>query len=101
MAFAIPLDPTAATDLAAQGLEYRTLDHDDRDAVHGWIEADFRGFHHARPTDAERDHDLRVLADRLVHGVYDPDVTDPAVPVATVSAWPTGLSVPGGRSVDA
>lgn len=101
MPFAIPLDPTAVTDLAARGLEYRTLDHDDRDAVHGWIEADFRGFHHARPTAAEREHDLAVLADRLVHGVYDPDVTDPVIPVATVSSWPTGLSVPGGRNVDA
>jgi predicted acetyltransferase len=101
MSFAIPLDPTATTELAARGLEYRVLDHDDHDAVHGWIDADFRGFHHARPSAAERAHDLGVLADRLVHGVYDPDVTDPGIPVATVSAWPTGLSVPGGRSVDA
>ncbi len=42
-----------------------------------------------------------MATERRVHGVYDPQAADPAVPVATVDGWPTGLSVPGGRSVDA
>jgi predicted acetyltransferase len=97
----IPVDPEASADLAAKGLEYRVLDPTDTATIDGWIEADFRGFHHARPRTVERDHDRMVLADRRVHGVYDSGVAEPNVPVATVSSWPTGLSVPGGRSVDA
>ncbi len=97
----IALDPGASATLAARGLEYRVLDQSDRGALEAWIEADFRGFHQARPRPVEREHDLGVLADRSVHGVYDGGVAEPRVPVATVSSWPTGLSVPGGRSVDA
>jgi predicted acetyltransferase len=98
---AIPVDPAAAADLAGQGLAYRVLDPSDANALDGWIEADLRGFHHARPRAIDRDFERAVLAERRVHGVYDGAAADPNVPVATVSSWPTGLSVPGGRSVDA
>ncbi|WP_448003547.1 GNAT family N-acetyltransferase [Agromyces bauzanensis] len=97
----IPIDPAAAAALARHGLEYRLLDPDDHDAMQAWVEAEHRGFHHARPRDVEREYGLAVAAERRVHGVYDPQAADPAVPVATVDGWPTGLSVPGGRSVDA
>jgi len=69
--------------------------------MHAWIEAENRGFHHGRPRDVDLAHDLSVASERRVHGVYDPTAVDPHVPVATVDGWPTGLSVPGGRSVDA
>ncbi|WP_448809062.1 GNAT family N-acetyltransferase [Agromyces bauzanensis] len=97
----IPVDPAASEALARHGLEYRLLDPDDDAAMRGWVEAEHRGFHHARPRDVDRAYDLAVASERRVHGVYDPQAADPSVPVATVDGWPTGLSVPGGRSVDA
>jgi predicted acetyltransferase len=97
----IPVDPAASTALARHGLEYRLLDPDDRPAMLAWIEAENRGFHHGRARDVDRDYDLSVASERRVHGVYDPAAAHPEVPVATVDGWPTGLSVPGGRSVDA
>lgn len=97
----IPVDPAASAALARHGLEYRLLDPDDRDAMRAWVEAENRGFHHARPREVDRAYDLAVAAERHVHGVYDQAAAHPAVPVATVDGWPTGLSVPGGRSVDA
>lgn len=96
-----PVDPAATAALARHGLEYRLLDPADLEAMHAWIEAENRGFHHGRPRDVDRAHDLSVASERRVHGVYDPTAVDPHVPVATVDGWPTGLSVPGGRSVDA
>ncbi|MGW9630709.1 GNAT family N-acetyltransferase [Agromyces sp. NPDC055520] len=96
-----PADSTALATLAARGLDYRLVDTSDAAAATAWVEADFRGFHHARPRQVDLDYDLAVLADRRVHGVYDSTIIDPAVPVATVSSWPTGLSVPGDGSVDA
>ncbi|MGH3705744.1 MAG: GNAT family N-acetyltransferase, partial [Agromyces sp.] len=96
-----PADTAALATLAARGLAYRLVDTADTAAASAWVEADFRGFHHSRPRQIELDHDLGVIAERRVHGVYDSTIVDPAVPVATVSSWPTGLSVPGGRSVDA
>ncbi|MDQ0895131.1 GNAT family N-acetyltransferase [Agromyces ramosus] len=98
---AIPVDPAASADLAAQQLEYRVLDPADTTALDAWIQADVRGFHHSRPRPPELEYDRRVMAERRVQGVYDAAAADPITPVATVSSWPTGLSVPGGRSVDA
>ncbi|KRC59058.1 hypothetical protein ASE14_14790 [Agromyces sp. Root81] len=96
-----PADSEALAALAARGLDYRLVDTTDVAATSAWVEADHRGFHHSRPRQIDLDFDLGMLAERRVHGVYDPTMADPSVPVATVSSWPTGLSVPGGRSVDA
>ena len=96
----VPVDPAASAALAEKGLEYRLVDADDRDALAAWIEADHRGFHHARPRTVSVEYDLEVMSHRRVHGVYDSTAAHPSVPVATVSSWPSGLSVPGGRSVD-
>lgn len=97
----IPVDPAASAALARHGLEYRLLDPDDHDGMRAWVEAENRGFHHGRPREVDRAYDLAVAAERHVHGVYDTAAAHPEVPVATVDGWPTGLSVPGGRSVDA
>ncbi|MFF2493376.1 GNAT family N-acetyltransferase [Agromyces sp. NPDC058064] len=97
----IPLDPKAEAALAARGLEYRVVDHDDREALEAWVEADRRGFHEGRAHAAELARELTVIADRRVIGVYDPTLDAPGTPVATAACWPSGLSVPGGRSVDA
>ncbi|BDZ53963.1 hypothetical protein GCM10025870_10360 [Agromyces marinus] len=96
----LPVDAAARAALAAQGLEYRLIDPGDTAAVDAWVDADQRGFHHARPRPEAREFERRVLGERRAHGVYDSTIPEPAVPVATVSSWPAGLSVPGGRSVD-
>ncbi|WP_353828697.1 GNAT family N-acetyltransferase [Agromyces sp. SYSU T0242] len=96
----LPVDAAAHAALAAQGLDYRLVDPTDTDMLDRWIDADARGFHHARPRDVTRDYERRVMGDRRLHGVYDASIPEPGVPVATVSSWPSGLSVPGGRSVD-
>ncbi|WP_394550725.1 GNAT family N-acetyltransferase [Agromyces sp. MMS24-JH15] len=97
----IPLDRAAAIALRERGLEYRLLDAKDTDALTRWVRADFRGFHQARPHAGELDAQRRVFGERRLQGVYDPASADPDFPVATVSGWPTGLSMPGGRSIDA
>lgn len=96
-----PADRLAVETLAARGLHYRLLDPTDRAAMGGWIDADNRGFHHARPQATQVELERRIFAERRVQGVYDPTSATPGIPVATVSGWPTGLSVPGGRSIDA
>ncbi|WP_164863473.1 GNAT family N-acetyltransferase [Agromyces sp. LHK192] len=87
--------------LAAHGLEYRLVDPNDRDRFDAWVEADNRGFHHGRPREVDLQHERASFADRRVHGVYDPTSPESRIPVATISSWPTGLSMPGGRGVDA
>src|SRR5215207_424703 len=96
----VPVDPAASAALAEQGLEYRLVDVGDRAALEAWIQADHRGFHHARPRAVGIEYDLGVMSERRVHGVYDTTAAEPSIPVATASSWPSGLSVPGGRSVD-
>lgn len=96
----IPIDPKVEAALAARGLSYRVIDPRDRAALAAWSLADIRGFHNPAPTEADLEREIAVFAERRVHGVYDPTLDVPEVPVATVASWPTGLSVPGGRSVD-
>ncbi|MFF2371149.1 GNAT family N-acetyltransferase [Agromyces sp. NPDC058110] len=97
----LPADQSAIDALRGQGLEYRPVDHGDEAALEAWVQAETRGFHHGRPEQAELRRSLQVARQRNVRGVYDPTAHDAAVPVATVDGWPSGLSVPGGRSVDA
>ncbi|WP_312855232.1 GNAT family N-acetyltransferase [Agromyces agglutinans] len=96
-----PVDRRSEAALAARGLGYRSVDPSDRAGLDAWAQADQRGFHHLRPTESDLEHERRIFAERRVHGVYDPTGAEPAIPVATISSWPTGLSMPGGRSVDA
>lgn len=97
----IPADQSAIDALRGQGLDYRQVDHGDEAALQAWVQAETRGFHHARPEAPELRRSLQVARQRNVRAVYDPTADDAAVPVATVDGWPSGLSVPGGRSVDA
>ncbi|GGR31519.1 UPF0256 protein [Agromyces mediolanus] len=96
---AFPADPATAARLGGLGLDYRVLSPDDREALAAWSAAEHRGFHHPRPTPETLEREGALLQERRVQGVYDPALDD-ATPVATVASWPTGLSVPGGRSVD-
>lgn len=97
----IPADSIAANTLAGRGLEYRTVDPADDTAMQAWVQAENRGFHHGRPSQQELRREIQVARQRNLRGVYDPTSNEPATPVATVDGWPSGLSVPGGRSVDA
>ncbi|WP_165314239.1 GNAT family N-acetyltransferase [Agromyces protaetiae] len=96
-----PVDRAAEVSLGARGLEYRLVDTADHAAFDAWSQADNLAFHHPRPREIDLEHERRVFAERRVIGVYDSTSARPDVPVATVSSWPTGLSMPGGRSVDA
>lgn len=97
---AFPADQAAVASLGERGLDYRLVDPDDRGALEAWSQADQRGFHHPRPTAEQLEREVAVLRERRVHAVYDRTLAEASVPVATVASWPTGLSVPGGRSVD-
>ncbi|MGX5696618.1 GNAT family N-acetyltransferase [Agromyces soli] len=97
---AFPVDQATAKALGERGLEYRLIDPADRDALANWSQADQRGFHHPRPTAELLEREIAVLRERRVHAVHDATLAEASVPVATVASWPTGLSVPGGRSVD-
>lgn len=97
----LPVDRVSESALESRGLTYRLVDPADRAALDAWLHADQRGFHHARPTETELENERSVFAERRLLGVYDTTSAEPEIPVATVSGWPTGLSVPGGRSVDA
>ncbi|MGI9822762.1 GNAT family N-acetyltransferase [Agromyces sp. Marseille-Q5079] len=97
----IPADPTAVNALAGRGFDYRQVDPADESAMQAWVQAETRGFHHARPEAPELRRALQVARQRNVRGVYDLSAQDAHMPVATVDGWPSGLSVPGGRSVDA
>ncbi|MCU1545976.1 MAG: family N-acetyltransferase [Homoserinimonas sp.] len=60
-----------------------------------------RGFHEQRPSPDELDEQLRGNAHRRTTGVWDAAAADPATPVATVSSWPTDMTVPGDSTVAA
>jgi len=77
------------------------VDTSDRVAFATWIQAEARGFHDARMSQATIDEHLVRINNRRSTGIFDPSAAEPAVPVATVSSWPTALTVPGRRSVDA
>ncbi|MDR5698224.1 GNAT family N-acetyltransferase [Agromyces aerolatus] len=97
----LPVDRRSASALEKRGLTYRSVDPADRAELDAWVHADQRGFHHARPTAGELEHERAVFSERRLLGVYDATAAEPEIPVATISGWPTGLSVPGDRSVDA
>jgi predicted acetyltransferase len=97
----LPVDRRSASVLEKRGLTYRAVDPADRAELDAWVHADQRGFHNPRPTSTELDQERAVLAERRLLGVFDATAAEPEIPVATISGWPTGLSVPGDRSVDA
>ena len=97
----LPIDPVSADRLATSGLRMELVDTSDRVAFATWIQAEARGFHDARMSPAIIDEHLVRINNRRSTGVFDTSAAEPTVPVATVSSWPTALTVPGGRSVDA
>jgi predicted acetyltransferase len=94
-------DPSVAR-LAEGGLRLTTVDTGDRVAFRTWLEAEGRGFHESpRPSDEAMEARVLALADRRSTAVYDDGGADPVTPVATVSSWIAGLTLPGGSSTPA
>lgn len=93
----VPVDPTSAERLRAQGLVYRLIDTASDADTEAFLRADSRGFLGGEPTDevvaAERGH----LRDRRNIGVFEDDAAEGTLPIATVNAWETPLTVPGGE----
>ena len=96
-----PIDSLSAEGLAAQGLDFALVDTSDSEALTTWLQAENRGFHGGRMTQAKLDAQLPHIAHRRTTGVWDPDSADAASPVATVSAWVMELTVPGRASIPA
>ncbi|MFG6402321.1 GNAT family N-acetyltransferase [Microbacterium sp. P04] len=93
----LPADATSTAALAARGLRMATVDANDDAAVRAWVEADTRGFHDSAPTE-ESFAELRPdFASQRTIGVYDASLADPEVPIATVTAWPAPVTLPGGE----
>jgi len=90
-----PIDRTSADALAAQSLRLALVDTADHAAFTAWYQADSRGFYGSRLTDAQLAVRFEHAAYRRTTGVWDAGSADPLTPVATVSAWPTPLTVPG------
>ncbi len=66
-----------------------------------WLQAEARGFHSARPSEESIAEQVRGLAYRRTTGVWDESGADAASPVASVSSWPTELTLPGRSAVSA
>lgn len=93
----LPVDAASTEVLAGRGLRMASVDPNDDAAVRAWTEADFRGFHDPAPT-AESLAELRGnFALQRTVGVYDDSLAEPSVPVATVTAWPAPVTLPGGE----
>ena len=96
-----PIDALSAERLAAQGLGFALVDTANSEALTSWLQAENRGFHGGRLSQAKLDVQLPHIAHRRTTGVWDPDAADALSPVATVSTWVMDLTVPGETSIPA
>ncbi len=96
-----PIDAESSVKLEAGGLRLGLVDTADRAAFAAWIQADSRGFHAGQAAEKQIDEQVQSIGYRRTTGVWDDSALDVVTPVATVSSWPTALSVPGETSVPA
>lgn len=97
----VPIDDESAGQLRGRGLRLDLVDTSDTAAFGSWLDAVTRGFHGPRVPEEELAEQVAALNARRSTGVWDDTALDPISPVATVSSWPTRLTVPGERSVTA
>jgi predicted acetyltransferase len=95
-----PIDATAKTALAKQGLQFVLLESSD-DEFEPWFQAMVRGFHGPRSDAESLPSRVEGFAHRRLSGLYDEAAADAATPVATASSWIVDLTVPGRRSIPA
>ena len=98
---ALPIDAQSLAALAPHGLKLGLVDTTDPAAFTAWLRADHRGFHVPEAGDEVISASLEKLADRRTTGVWDTTARDVESPVATVNSWPTRMTVPGPRDVQA
>ena len=94
----LPIDPTSTATLAARGLRFALVDDA---AFADWSQAVSRGFLDGRTADAVIESRRANAAFRRASGIYDDTAAEPSVPVATASAWPADLTLPGRASIPA
>lgn len=94
------IDTQSADRLDARGLRLALVDTSNADALTAWVKAENRGFHETSHGHA-LEFQLPRIARRRTTGVWDDSAAQPQTPVATVSAWPAELTVPGGSSITA
>ena len=87
--------------LDERDLRLDLVDTSDAAAFERWLRADARGFHADDPTAEDIGAEIAGLADRRTTGVWDAKTADHSSPVATISSWPSELTVPGNGTVDA
>ncbi|NYD67065.1 GNAT family N-acetyltransferase [Agromyces atrinae] len=97
----LPDDTTSHAALASQNLDYGRVATDDRAAFVAWLQADARGFHQPRSTEAQLTESVEHLAERRTTGVWDATIADASTPVATVSSWVSSLTVSPERRIPA
>lgn len=97
----VPIDHESAEQLRSQSLKLGLVDTGDTGVFVPWLAAVTRGFHGRRASEESTAEEVSGLDMRRSTGVWDDTALDPIVPVATVSSWPTPLTVPGERSVTA
>ncbi len=97
----VPIDHESAEQVHSRGLRLGLVDTADTGAFAPWLGAVTRGFHSPRSSEEATAEEARGLSMRRSTGVWDDTALHPIVPVATVSSWPTPLTVPGERSVTA
>ena len=93
----VPVDPTSFERLAEQELTYRLIDTASDADTEAFLRADARGFLDREPTDEQIIADRPHLRDRRNVGVFEKGAQQGDFPVATVNAWETPLTVPGGE----
>ena len=76
------------------------LTTEDRERFAKWAQVMNRGFHGAEVEDDNMAHLIESIGDRRVVGVWDDAALDPQDPVATSSAWPVEMTVPGERVLE-
>lgn len=94
----LPLDETSSSVLAANRLDYRSVEVGTDDFV-PFIKAIARGFLGEEPTAEQIEASRERVIDRRLTGVYDAEALDAATPVATIDSWITELSLPGRRTI--
>ncbi|GAT72705.1 predicted acetyltransferase [Microbacterium sp. HM58-2] len=95
----VSADPTSATRLADDGLEYRVVDVADATRATAFQRAVSRGFLGAEPTAEAVEHGRAPFEARRNVGVYEAGAAAEALPVATTNSWVTPLTVPGGAEI--
>ena len=76
---------------------YRRIDANDAVDTEVFIRADARGFLGADPTDEALEFERATMSDRRNVGVFEHATPRGTWPVATINAWVTPMTVPGGE----